>query len=432
MADYFNYTAAINDAFGAIERLGALKLNKAREDAAIARADATAATNRNFQATQAQLDREARLRMNAEDNAAADRRTTAAEKAADARMTAAEKKADDLVKAEERRLKAAAKTIGSVQAELDALQAERDQLATQMQQELAQQTEKEIRQQFTAGLTPKQRKALAALGGDVERLIAAAPESDALALQQQLEMARSKAEERLKLFTPPSQAKFALNQTKILKQDTLLNDLKRRNPGYIDYVEVAQPEAATAPAADAGFGAVAEEARAALKAQAPAAQPAAPAFPMRRIAPEEAAQMVSPAAAPAQSQEAIRYLAPPPEPTPQDQQRFERVFDRIDRQQPVQQAPRTTAQLPAFNPVDFARNQFGIDVADMTPDDQQGMLQLALRDGLTQADVASVIDRVKQGDPSALQVVRQYQERWNATRGARPRAGVDLGMVGLG
>jgi hypothetical protein len=482
--DTFNLTDALNNAFSAIERVGAGKLLKARQDAEIARTQAETAQYRQFQADQAQLSRDNSLEINRNNNEAADRRTNATIKANEDRLKAYDKKQEKADLDREKELKDAAGDIERSQRLYNAAQLKGVELVDKRELERRAAIQAETVKRFSSVLSADEKRALKESGGDVQGFIDRIGDKDKqFQFNQALQTAQSKAEELLsdKNFRSSHDREIAQINLDLTSLSTRITNRDKQSPGWTKYA-TPLPDPAQAPGASAApsdpFDAAASRAEAQLQqGGAPAAaQPQAPAIPRASVEPAPAPRTVEEAGifgsladrAAASRQEIINRVSQerqarserfggdkgqgipaldtflfgsgprvnfdPARVNAAERGAFHRNFNPTDYNVPnpvPQLQPQQQRALPAFSPVDFARDQFGIDAANLTPDDQQGMLQLALRDGLSQQDVSSVIERVKQGDPSAIQIVKKYQDQWNATKGARPQAPLDMQAVGL-
>jgi hypothetical protein len=431
----FDFQQAMDNAFNAINRIAGATENAAAMRAASQQRRQEQAAQRQFQAEQASLDRQAALegRRIAEQGEIA--RVDASQRSTDARIAAADRRSTEERTAEEKRLKSVANQIAMEQEALDRLTDERTSLSTQVQSEIAGEAARRTQENFKASLSPKQRKALDAFRGDPRRFIEAAPEGDQAALESLFASAQSRAEETLESFVPRAVEKLQVKNREIESKIRTLNDIRSspRNAGWTDFIETL-PENRQAPATTAATAVAPIDiaARAAAQEQAQSSAgtrdlttPSGAASYLQNFArPQSQAQPI-PAAQPAAEAPAFpdpRSLLPQQQApsTPPSQSPIQ------ERNVPVRNVGATA---PSFNPAEFARASFGIDVASITPEDQQGMLQLALADGYTQPQVTAILDRVRNGDMDAIAVVKEYSDRWNARRGATQQSDVDLAAL---
>lgn len=434
----FDFQAAMDNAFSAINRISGAIVDDARMRQAGQMRRSEIQQQQQFQADQAELNREAQLEGRRIAEQGELRRVEASERSADARLRAAEDRMNREQQAEETRLKRVARDIATGRKRQRELEGERSRLAAQVERETQDEIDRRVRQAFSAGLNAKQKKALAAMGGNIQRFLEAAPEDDRVGLESILANAQSAAEEAIANFTAPSAERFQVVSRDLEQGLRTLTAIEsaQRNAGWTDFIEELpasqQADAAEAASVSPLDAAAARAAQAIQAPQAPAqaidvTTPSGAAQYLQgiqRVAPTETAPAAIPAQEPANNipdpRTLLRQMQPAPQPAPQQPA----IPQRNVPQRNVGQT------VPQFNPAEFARLNFGIDVDTISPADEQGMLQLAMQDGYTQPQVAGILEQVRNGDPQAIAVVREYQSRWNASRGARPQsAPMDLAAL---
>lgn len=431
----FDFQAAMDNAFSAINRISGAIVDDARMQEAGRMRGREIQQQQQFQADQAELNRQAQLEGRRIAEQGELRRVEASERSADARLRAAEDRLDREQKAEETRLRRVARDIATGRKRQRNLEGERTRLAAQVQQEEQNEIDRRVQQSFSAGLSAKQKKALAAMGGNIQRFLEAAPEDDRVGLESILANARSAAEESIVNFTAPSAERFQVVSRDLEQNLRTLTAIEsaQRNAGWTDFIEEL-PDSQQADAAEAASVSPLDAAasRAAQAIQTPQAAPAIDVTTpsgaaqylqgIQRVAPAQATPMQAPSQEPTSNIPDPRTLLRQPAPQMVPQQPA--IPERNVPQRNVGQA------VPQFNPAEFARLNFGINVDEISPADEQGMLQLAMQDGYTQPQVMGILEQVRNGDPQAISLVREYQSRWNASRGARPQsASMDLAAL---
>lgn len=434
----FDFQAAMDNAFSAINRISGAIVDDARMRQAGQMRRNEIQQQQQFQADQAELNREAQLEGRRIAEQGELRRVEASERATNARIKTAEDRIAKEQEVEKERLRGVARDISVGRKNQRELAAERTRLAAQVRREEQAEVDRVAKRIFTSTLTEDQRAALSEFGGDVQQFIANAPKSSQPDLRLRFDSALTSAEGAIENFVAPSFESFEAVTSEL---NRLIQDLSRkendsRNSGWTDFIEelpASQQANAAAAASVSPLDAAAARAAQAIQAPQAPAQAIDVTTPsgaaqylqgIQRVAPTETAPAAIPAQEPANNipdpRTLLRQMQPAPQPAPQQPT----IPQRNVPQRNVGQT------VPQFNPAEFARLNFGIDVDTISPADEQGMLQLAMQDGYTQPQVAGILEQVRNGDPQAIAVVREYQSRWNASRGARPQsAPMDLAAL---